>query len=162
MKKILTRTLTVLFLFLLFSLESHADNLANVLKKLPEKKISRNSSVVKVAKKYLGTRYKLGASTRTTRVFDCSSFVKHVIKRTKHKNLPRTAASQYKKVKKVKHPRVGDLVFFKNTYKRGVSHVGIYIGNNKFIHASSGARKVTISSLKKKYYKKHFKGFGRV
>ena len=138
-----------------------SDKLAKSLRQ-EIRKSKASKDPVKIAKRFLGRRYRFGASTRTTKVFDCSSFVKKVIKLSKGKNLPRTAASQYKVSKKVKKPRKGDLVFFKGTYKKGISHVGIYIGNNKFIHASSGAKKVTISSLKKSYYRKHLKGFARV
>jgi len=76
------------------------DKLALVLKKIPTKE-----PVTKVAKKYIGTRYKMGASIKTTKMFDCSSFVHRVIKEAKGKTLPRTAAEQYKTVKKVKHPK---------------------------------------------------------
>ena len=146
-----------IILLLLMVSEIHAkDKLAGILKDLPN-----NPQVVSYAKKFIGTRYQLGASTKTTKKFDCSSFVKHIIKKTKHKNLPRTAQMQFKKVKKVKNPKIGDLVFFSSKNKK-IGHVGIFIGKNKFIHASSGAKKVTISSLNKKYYKKHFKGYGRI
>ena len=123
---------------------------------------TKSKDTIKIAKQFLGRKYRFGASTRTTKVFDCSSFVKKVMKLAKNKNIPRTASSQYKHAKKVKNPKKGDLVFFKGTYKKGISHVGIMISKNKFIHASSGAGKVTISSLNKSYYKKHLKGFARV
>ncbi len=135
------------------------DKLAQTLKSIKSKK-----DPIKVAKKYLGTKYRFGASTRTTKAFDCSSFVKYVIKKSKGKNLPRTASSQASCGKHIdkKHLRKGDLVFFRGTYKKGISHVGIYAGNGKFIHASSGAKKVTISSLNKAYYRKHYAGARRV
>jgi cell wall-associated NlpC family hydrolase len=140
------------------------DKLAQVLKSDIKKYHKTCKSPIKEAKKYLGTRYRFGASTKTTKAFDCSSFVKHVIKKSKHKNLPRTASAQASIGKHVnkKNLKPGDLVFFKGTYKRGISHVGIYIGNNKFIHASSGAKRVTISSLSKKYYKRHYAGARRI
>lgn len=117
--------------------------------------------VIKTAKKYLGVRYKYGASTKTTKKFDCSSFVKHVYKKN-GKTLPRTSRTQAKMGKHIKKKNLkrGDLVFF-GTKKR-INHVGIYIGGNKFIHASSGAKKVTISKLSKDYYKKHYRGARRV
>jgi cell wall-associated NlpC family hydrolase len=136
------------------------DSLAVHLKK-EIKKTKSKTGVVKTAKSYLGTRYRFGGTSR--RGIDCSGFTKCVMK--KHgKNLPRTASQQASTGKHInkKNLKVGDLVFFKNTYKRGISHVGIYIGHNKFIHASSGAHKVTISSLNKKFYRQHYAGARRV
>lgn len=137
------------------------DKLAQTLMPIKTKKLK---DPIKVAKSLLGKRYRFGASTKTTKAFDCSSFTKYVIKKSKNKNLPRTAAAQASIGKHVdkKHLKKGDLVFFKGTYKRGISHVGIYAGNGKFIHASSGAKKVTISSLNKPYYRKHYAGARRV
>ncbi len=121
--------------------------------------------VVRTAKKYLGTRYRFGASTRTTKRFDCSSFTKHVIKKAKGKNIPRTARAQASIGKHInkRNLKPGDLVFFQGTSSHAkISHVGIMISKTQFIHASSGARKVTISSLNKPYYKKKYFGARRV
>jgi len=117
--------------------------------------------IVKTAKKYIGTRYKYGANSR--HAVDCSSFVQRVFKQV-HTKLPRTSREQAKVGKRVKKSELkpGDLVFFSSKKTRGVAHVGIYIGGGKFIHASSGAKKVTITPLNKRYYKKHFKGARRV
>lgn len=111
---------------------------------------TKSNKIIKTAKKYLGRRYKFGG-------FDCSKFTQIVFKKN-GKSLPRTAASQVKKGKFVKKKDLipGDLILFKNTYKRGVSHTGIYLGNNKFIHASSAKKKVVISSLNKRFYQKHY------
>ena len=54
--------------------------------------------------------------------------------------------------------RPGDLVFFGNTYRRGISHVGIYIGNNNFIHAARPGKGVCVSSLNRSYYKRKYVG----
>ena len=59
----------------------------------------------------------------------------------------------------VSSPVIGDLVFFENTYKEGISHMGIYIGNNQFIHA--GSKGVEIASLDSVYWKEHFVSFKR-
>ena len=117
-----------------------------------KKKVS-TKKLVKDAKKWLGTKYRYGGSTR--KGIDCSAFVKNVYKKN-GKNLPRTSRQQAKIGKAVskKNLRVGDLVFFAK-YKQ-ISHVGIYLGNDKFVHASSGAKKVTISRLSKAYYRKHY------
>ena len=119
------------------------------------------ASVVNNAKGYLGTKYKFGGNSK--RGIDCSGFTRAVLKKS-GKNLARTASSQASQGKHIdrKNLRKGDLVFFKNTYKRGISHVGIYIGSDRFIHASSGAGKVTISSMNKTFYRKHYAGARRI
>jgi len=136
--------------------------LAVAVQKAAKSKHSKSSKdVIKTAKSYLGTRYRFGGKTK--RGIDCSGFTQAVLK--KHKvNLPRTASQQASIGHHVdkKNLRKGDLVFFKGTYKRGISHVGIYLGNDRFIHASSGAKKVTISKLSKAYYRNHYAGARRV
>ncbi len=111
------------------------------------------SLVMKKANTMRGTRYVYGAqSSRST---DCSGFTLQVFKSVGI-NLPRTAREQCNRGTRVTRAQLqtGDLVFF-NT--RGyVSHVGIYIGNSRFIHASSGARQVTESSLNDNYYNNRF------
>ena len=78
-------------------------------------------------------------------------------------NLPRTARDIYKKGHWVSKGKLqkGDLVFF-TTYAKFPSHVGIYIGNNKFIHASSASKRVTITNINKNYYKKRYIGAKRI
>ncbi len=117
------------------------------------KKVS-TKKLVKDAKRWLGIKYRYGGNTK--RGIDCSAFVKNVYKKN-GKNLPRTSRQQAKVGKAVskKNLRVGDLVFFAK-YKKRITHVGIYLGNDKFVHASSGAKKVTISRLSKAYYRKHY------
>lgn len=116
-------------------------------------------NVVQTAEKYLKTPYRFGGES--PKGFDCSGFVKFVY--DKHGNkLPRTADSQYKTGKKVDRLSLkpGDLVFF-NTYGAGVSHVGIYYGSGKFIHASS-SRGVMISKLDELYWKPRYLGAKRI
>jgi LysM repeat protein len=118
---------------------------------------TNGDKVVQEAKALLGTPYVWGGST--TKGFDCSGFIYYVYNKT-GKNLTRTSAEgYYNRSYYVDKPQVGDLVFFENTYKKGISHVGIYLGNNEFIHA--GNDKVEISSLNNSYYKKHFESFKR-
>jgi cell wall-associated NlpC family hydrolase len=115
-----------------------------------------SESIIKTAKKCLGCRYHYGGTSK--KGFDCSGFTNYVFK--KHgKKLPRTSRDQSKIGKKVskKHLRKGDLLFFSSRKTRGVAHVGIYIGGGKFIHASSGKHKVTITKLDKGYYRQHYK-----
>ncbi len=113
--------------------------------------------IVDYSKKLQGIRYVYGGST--TKGFDCSGFVSYVFK--KHGiTLDRTSRGMGKGGTPVKKADLqpGDLVFFDtNGGLNGITHVGIYIGSNKFIHASSYLnRKVTISSLGDKYYSKTY------
>ncbi len=108
---------------------------------------------------FLGTRYRFGGNTRNG--LDCSSFVQHVF-RDLNINLPRTAREQYGTGEAVTtyDLQKGDLVFFR-TYAPYPSHVGIYLGENKMIHASSRDRKVVISSMNTPYYRSRFIGAKR-
>lgn len=117
-----------------------------------------SKSVVTVAKKYIGTPYKYGGMS--PKGFDCSGFVGYSYKKT-GKPLPRTAGDMYKKGKKVtkKNLKKGDLIFF-STYKKGASHVGIYVGDNKFIHSSS--KGVKIDQLSNTYWKSKYYGAKRL
>ncbi|MEW6144787.1 MAG: LysM peptidoglycan-binding domain-containing protein [Thermodesulfobacteriota bacterium] len=119
-------------------------------------------SIIQVAKKYLGAPYKFGGNDLATGI-DCSGYVKKIFSRF-NVYLPRTARDIYYKsgysVSK-RNLDTGDLVFF-TTYAKYPSHVGIYIGNDEFIHASSASRKVTIDSINKQYYKKRYVGAKRV
>ena len=124
---------------------------------------SKSSLKLASAKKQLGKRYVYGAMG--PRAFDCSGFTSYVCK----KNgvcLPRTSINQSKVGKRVsrRNLKAGDLVFFDTSKRRRgyVNHVGIYLGNNKFIHASSAKKKVVITSLEKPFYKSRFKWGSRV
>ena len=79
------------------------------------------------------------------------------------KSLPRTASAQYSGTTRVSKDGLsaGDLVFFAGTYKSGISHVGIYIGNGQFVHAANSSTGVTVSSLNSGYYASHYAGAGR-
>jgi cell wall-associated NlpC family hydrolase len=117
-------------------------------------------AIVNEGKKYLGVPYRYGGTT--PKGFDCSGFTSYTFKK-KNVKIPRTAAEQYKKGKAVskKNLKAGDLVFFKTTSKKSVSHVGIYIGNNKFIH--SAGKGVTIASINDPYYwKSRYAGAKRI
>ncbi len=119
------------------------------------------SGIIKTAKSYLGTRYRYGGTSR--KGMDCSGFTKTVMK--KHgKTLPRTSRSQASSGKHIakKDLKAGDLVFFSSKNTKNITHVGIALGNGKFIHASSSKKKVVVTSLSKKYYVRHYKGARRV
>jgi len=110
------------------------------------------------AKSFLGTKYVWGATGPTK--FDCSGFTQKVY-RTVGINLPRVSRNQAKVGKLVRFNELqkGDMVFFDTTRKNigRVNHVGIYLEDGKFIHASSGNHKVVITSFdKKRFYKNHF------
>ena len=121
-------------------------------------------SVISTANSLLGkVKYSFGSNNISSSggTGDCSSFVQYVFKQN-GLNLPRTAESQYnsdkgKKVDK-NNLQIGDVVFFKGTYKSGISHVGIYAGNGEFIHNSSAKGKTVKSSLNSEYYKNHYAG----
>ena len=123
-----------------------------------------NERVIRVAKRYLGRRYVWGAEGPN--VFDCSGFTQYVMRKSKGVNLPRVSRKQayYGKYVSRSHLRPGDLVFFDTSRRRRgyVNHVGIYIGNNKFIHASSGKHRVVITSLDRPFYRSRFKWGRRV
>ena len=121
---------------------------------------SKADSIIATAKKYIGVPYLWGGSTPSG--FDCSGFVQYVFK-AHGISLNRTCETQYKHGTYVSKSNLkpGDLVFFQNTYKSGISHVGIYIGNGQFIHASS-SKGVVISNLSSSYYVSHYYGARRI
>lgn len=112
------------------------------------------------AKKMLNIPYKFGGNSILG--IDCSAYVKKVYGLL-GMNLPRTAREQFKEGEAIDRDElsIGDLVFFR-TYASFPSHVGIYLGNNLFIHASSKGKKVTIDSLETPYYFKRFIGGKRL
>lgn len=126
----------------------------------PDNETARRK-LVQTAKSYLGSPYRFGG-TSVKRGIDCSAFVGKVFRHYDVK-LPRTARSIYKKGKPVgkNELRVADLVFFR-TYASFPSHVGIYIGDGKIIHASSKAKRVIISRIDKGYLRKRYIGAKRI
>ena len=116
--------------------------------------------IIATAKKYIGVPYVWGGSTPSG--FDCSGFVQYVFK-AHGITLPRTSKEQWNIGTSVSKANLkpGDLVFFANTYTTGVSHLGIYIGNNQFIHASS-SQGIVISSLSNSYWASHYHGAKRI
>lgn len=116
--------------------------------------------IVNYAKKYENVKYVYGSSS--PKAFDCSGFTMYVYKAAGI-NLPHSASEQSKIGLAVSKDnlKMGDLVFFE-TGGAGISHVGIYIGNNMFIHASSGAGRVVTTSLSDNYYASRYRGATRI
>ena len=108
-----------------------------------------------------GTPYCLGGSSKGC--IDCSYFTLDVMSSIYHINLRRTAAEQYEQATKIDWSELkeGDLIFFKTEGRRNITHVGIYMTNNKFAHAST-SQGVTISDLADPYWKKRLYSLGRV
>lgn len=131
------------------------------LRKSTELKVDNISELKKSAYGFLGTRYRFGGNSRSTGI-DCSSFVQKVF-RELEVSLPRTAREQFEVGSSVAPGDLqkGDLIFF-HTYASYPSHVGIYLGNNKMIHASSRDHRVVISPMNTAYYRSHFIGAKRI
>ena len=116
-------------------------------------------AVVDMATTFLGTPYRWGGTT--PRAFDCSGFVRYCYKKM-GVSLPRTAREQFKAGMRVAGNalRAGDLIFF-DMMKGYVSHVGMYIGGGKFIHAANPRRGVRIDRISSPAYSKHIVGARR-
>ena len=120
--------------------------------------IALASKLTSSAMRFLGTPYVFGGTSAGG--FDCSGFTQHVFAMAGFR-LPRTADAQYYASARIGGtPKPGDLVFFQ-TYERGPSHVGIALGDGRFVHASS-SRGVTISSLGESYWSARYLGAKRV
>lgn len=134
-----------------------------------EKMLSKNNkkvqptTIIKIAKQKLGHKYVWGATGKKG-TFDCSGFTKYCYKKN-GVDIPRTSRMQSKYGKFIKRSELkkGDLIFFDTSKKRKgyVNHVGIYLGDNKFIHASSARKKVIITSLHKAFYSQRYMGARR-
>lgn len=161
--------LNILLALLLGKILGNSDNSgnANNISSVPVTPISPNTanastkgaSIINSAQKYMGVPYVWGGTTPAG--WDCSGYTQYVMKENGI-TIPRTAAEQYSKGVAVDKAnlKVGDMVFF-TTYKPGASHVGFYMGDGKFIHASSAAKQVTINSLSEEYYIEHYIGARR-
>lgn len=115
------------------------------------------SQIVSKAQQYLGVPYKWGGTSPSG--FDCSGFVYYVL-RSLGINASRTLVTMYAQGTKVSKDELqpGDIVFFQNTYKSGISHVGIYVGDGQFIHAPSSGKVVSYADLYSNYYVSHYYG----
>ena len=116
------------------------------------------AGIVNTAKQYLGISYRWGGQSGETG-FDCSGLTM-VVYRQNGLKLPRSSRQQWKFGKSVNRGQLskGDLVFFATTGGKKVSHVGIYIGDNKFLHAPGSGREIRVSSLANQYFQSRYLG----
>lgn len=123
---------------------------------------SRASEVAMHAMGMLGIRYKYGGNSPENGL-DCSGLVRYVFEQALGTQLPRTSEEISKVGEHVDTHDLqpGDLVFY-NTLRRAFSHVGIYLGDNKFIHAPSSGGKVRIENMEVRYWKSRFNGARRI
>lgn len=122
----------------------------------------RASDLVVNAMGFLGVPYRRGGSSADTG-FDCSGFVRAIYQQTIGLALPRSAHQQAANTQVIdkKELQPGDLVFF-NTMRRAFSHVGIYVGDGKFIHSPRSGSEVRVEDMQMAYWQRHFDGARRV
>ncbi len=118
---------------------------------------SDHSDIIEASRSYIGTPYVWGGDSPSG--FDCSGFIQYVYQ-TQDITIPRTVSEIWNFAQPVDSPSVGDLVFFE-TYQPGPSHLGIYLGDGKFIHAGS-SRGVEISELKTSYWEQRYLGAKKI
>jgi len=116
---------------------------------------SLGSNIVSRAMSKVGSRYRFGGTGPSS--FDCSGFVYYVVNNSGFR-ISRDMAAQLAAGRRISSDELqpGDLVFFVNTYKRGLSHAGIYIGNGKFVHAENESTGVLVSQLWSAYWSSHY------
>ncbi len=124
--------------------------------------VDRTSDLVVGAMGFLGVPYKRGGNSAESG-FDCSGFVRAMYDKSMGLLLPRRAEEQAAATQKIDRSELkpGDLVFF-NTMRRAFSHVGIYVGDGKFIHAPRSGAEVRVESMNVSYWQKRFNGARRV
>ncbi|GAB3421833.1 C40 family peptidase [Niabella aquatica] len=129
---------------------------ASLLNMLPG--MLTNIKLLETIDEWYGTRYRYGGTTKSG--IDCSAFVRAVYKVAFGIDLPRTAREQFRAAAMaVSNLQIGDLLFFNTS--GGISHVGMYLGNNKFVHAST-SRGVIVSDLDENYYAIRYLGARRI
>ena len=122
----------------------------------------RTGQLLTTAMGMIGVPYRRGGSSAETG-FDCSGFVRAIYQKTAGLTLPRRSNEQAAATQKIQKQELqpGDLVFF-NTMRRAFSHVGIYVGDGKFIHSPRTGEKVRVDSMESSYWAKRFNGARRV
>ena len=134
----------------------------NVLSQLQSAGQNNASDLVGNAMKFLGVRYRYGGTSAETG-FDCSGLVRAAFEQTIGRVLPRRAVDQAAATQSIAKEdlKPGDLVFF-NTMRRAFSHVGIYVGDGKFIHSPRTGSTVRVDNLDASYWVSRFDGARRV
>ena len=124
----------------------------------PNDRANLRNEIVKTAKQYIGVPYRWGGESPRTG-FDCSGLTM-VVYRLNGLDLPRSSRQQWRAGTAVSRNQLaeGDLVFFATSGGSTVSHVGIYAGNNEFVHAPRRGQKIKVSSLSGRYYKARYVG----
>lgn len=118
----------------------------------------RGERIATLAEEMLGVPYRWGGSTRSG--FDCSGLVFFTHRRA-GRAVPRTSREQYRAARRVEldDARPGDLLFFRS---RNLSHVGIYVGDGRFVHAPSSGKRVSVARVSRPYYRERLLGVGRL
>ncbi|MGM8211574.1 C40 family peptidase, partial [Virgibacillus sp. W0430] len=119
--------------------------------------VGNQSGIIQEARAYIGTPYVWGGESPGG--FDCSGYI-HFVYKQQNRTIPRTVSDIWNFATPVDTPSVGDLVFFQ-TYKKGPSHMGIYLGNGTFIHAGE-SRGVEVSNMNNSYWKTRYIGAKRI
>lgn len=119
-----------------------------------------NVNLLKSIDEWWGTSYCMGGSTKDC--IDCSAFTQTVMQNVYNTTIPRTAQEQFNSSKQINMEDLneGDLVFFNTNGGRDITHVGVYLFNNKFVHAAT-SNGVMVSDLNDTYWKPRYKGAGR-
>ncbi|HEZ4935525.1 TPA: C40 family peptidase [Neisseria meningitidis] len=123
------------------------------INRAPARRAGNADELIGSAMGLLGIAYRYGGTSVSTG-FDCSGFMQHIFKRAMGINLPRTSAEQARMGTPVARSELqpGDMVFFRTLGGSRISHVGLYIGNNRFIHAPRTGKNIEITSLSHKYW----------
>jgi cell wall-associated NlpC family hydrolase len=138
---------------------SVANQLANTV---TSSVVDGTESLINNAMQLIGVRYRWGGNTPQSGL-DCSGFVRYVFNDTFGFLLPRKSAQMSQVGLEIRKDelRPGDLVFF-NTMRHAFSHVGIYVGDNKFIHAPSKGKSIRVDDMTKAYWEKRYNGARRM
>jgi len=123
---------------------------------------SKAGQLTSYARSFVGTPYKYGGHSPKTG-FDCSGFVDYVFRHAAHVSLPHSAQriSRHGIPVKPSQLRAGDLVFY-DTNNHAFSHVGIYLGSGRFIHAPSSGGSVRMENMREAYWERHYNGARRI
>lgn len=136
--------------------------LTGQLNQAKDKASTKATGMVMQAMDLLGVPYRRGGTSESSG-FDCSGFVRHLYEKSVGQLLPRRAEEQARSTEVIEREELkpGDLVFF-NTMRRAFSHVGIYVGDGKFIHAPRAGKSVKVDDMRSAYWQKRFNGARRV